>query len=87
MDGKLVAVKAISPDRIESLDVFKRVRLPASPKYLSHMPFFWVFAEIVDQWNHMEATAASKRGPFPWIRLSRSPFLPCIPLDVQWEFV
>jgi len=34
MDGKLVAVKAISPDCVENLDTFKRVRLPAPPTYL-----------------------------------------------------
>ena len=45
MDGKLVAVGAVSPDRIESLDGFKRVRLPASPKYLSLMPFFFGFLQ------------------------------------------
>jgi len=88
MDGKLVAVKAISPGRIENLDVFKRVCLSASLKYPLLIPFsVCVLTEIVDQWGHVEATAASERGSFPWVRLSRSPFLPRIPLDVQREFV
>ena len=86
MDGKLVAVKVISPDRIQDFDVFKRVRLSAPLKYLLIIPFsVWVLTEIVDQWNYVEATAASECGSFPWVRLSRSPFLPCIPPDAQRE--
>ena len=88
MDGKLVAVKAISPDCIENLDTFKRVRLSVSSTNLSLMPVsVGILTEIVDQWNHVEAIATSERRLFPWVRLSRSSFLPCIPLDVQREFV
>jgi len=88
MDGKLVAVKAISPDCVRSFDGFKRVRLVVSPKYPLLMPIsVWVLTEIVDQWDHVETTPASKRGPFPRVWLCRPSFLPCVPLDVQWEFV
>ena len=88
MDGMLVAVKTISPDCIENLDTFKRVRLSASSTNLSLMPVsVWILTEIVGQRNHVEAIAASERCLFPWVRLSRSSFLPCIPLDVQREFV
>ena len=86
MDGKLVAVKTISPDYIENSDTFKRVRPPPSKTSLID-PIFGAPTETVHEWGRVEAITAPKCAQFSRVLLRRSSFLPCIPLDVQRELV
>jgi len=85
MDGRLVAVKTISPDRVENFNTFNRVRLPPPKSLLSMSFIFGALAETVREWDYVEAITASKCGQLPWVCLRRSSLLPCIPLDVQRE--
>ena len=82
MNGQLVAVKTINPDCIADLSAFKRVRLsPFLPVELSD----GIPPETVHQCGHVEATATSERGQFPWVQFRFSSFLPRVPLDDQWQ--
>ena len=87
IDGRLVAVKTINSDYIESFDAFKHVRpLPPETPF-ADVVYVLVLTEVMYQYGCVEATTTYKCGRFPWVRLRLSPLFPCISLDAQRELV
>jgi hypothetical protein len=85
MGGQLVAVKAISPERIEDSHVLKNVSPSVPLEYLFiDIPLCLRSAETVRQRRDMEAAQTPECHYFSRVSF-RFSLLPCIPLDVQWE--
>ena len=84
MNGKLVVVKTINPDRVDDFNAFKHVCLSPSLKRLLPTTFYVLaFTETVHSGSHLEATSTSECGQVPWVELRLSPSLPRVPVDVQ----